>query len=161
MTDLVWLIPLFPLLGFLINGLIGKRFSEQAIGWIGSLSVGASFVVALLIFIELIGTAPASRSFQKIVYTWMLSGDLNVPIGFLVDPLSMVMMMVVSGVGLHHPHLFHRVYARRIRFPPLFRLPESLRLQHADPRVGQQLPLDVRGLGRSRSLLVSSHRILL
>ena len=99
MTDLVWLIPLFPLLGFLINGLIGKRFSEQAIGWIGSLSVGASFVVALLIFLELIGTAPASRSFQKIVYTWMISGDLNVPIGFLVDPLSMVMMMVVSGVG--------------------------------------------------------------
>ena len=99
MTDLVWLIPLFPLLGFLINGLIGKRFSEQAIGWIGSLSVGASFVVALLIFLELIGTAPASRSFQKIVYTWMISGDLNVPIGFLVDPLSMVMLMVVSGVG--------------------------------------------------------------
>ncbi len=99
MTDLVWLIPSFPLLGFLINGLIGKRFSEKAIGWIGAVSVGASFVVALLIFLELLGTPPASRSFQKIMYTWMLSGNLTVPIGFLVDPLSMVMMMVVSGVG--------------------------------------------------------------
>ncbi|MGB6066678.1 MAG: NADH-quinone oxidoreductase subunit L [Desulfomonilaceae bacterium] len=99
MTDLVWLIPLFPLLGFLINGLIGKRFSEKAIGWIGAVSVGASFVVALLILLELLGTPPASRSFQKIMYTWMLSGNLKVPIGFLVDPLSMVMMMVVSGVG--------------------------------------------------------------
>ena len=99
MSDLVWLIPVFPLIGFLINGLIGRRFSEKAIGWIGTASVGASFVVALLIFLELIGMAPASRSVQKVVYTWMLSGDMNVPIGFLVDPLSIVMMMVVSGVG--------------------------------------------------------------
>jgi len=99
MSDLVWLIPVFPLIGFLINGLIGRRFSEKAIGWIGTASVGASFAVALLIFLELIGMAPASRSVQKVVYTWMLSGDMNVPIGFLVDPLSIVMMMVVSGVG--------------------------------------------------------------
>lgn len=99
MTKWVGLIPLFPLLGFLINGLIGKRFSEKAIGWIGSLSVGASFVVALLIFIELIGNAPDARLFQNEVYIWMISGDLRVPIAFLVDPLSMVMMMVVSGVG--------------------------------------------------------------
>jgi NADH-quinone oxidoreductase subunit L len=99
MTDLVWLIPVFPLIGFLINGLIGRRFSEQAIGVIGSASVGASFVVALLIFVELLGMPPASRSVQTVVYTWMLSGDLNIPIGFLVDPLSTVMMMIVSGVG--------------------------------------------------------------
>ncbi|MCA1961580.1 MAG: NADH-quinone oxidoreductase subunit L [Desulfomonile sp.] len=99
MTDLVWLIPLFPLIGFLINGLFGRSFPEKLIGWIGSGSVGASFVVAALIFVELVGMEPASRSLQKVVYTWMLSGDLNVPIGFLVDPLSMVMLLVVSGVG--------------------------------------------------------------
>lgn len=99
MTDLVWLIPVFPLIGFLINGLIGKRFSEQTIGVIGSASVGASFVVALLIFVELLGMAPGTRSVQTVAYTWMLSGELNIPIGFLVDPLSIVMMMVVSGVG--------------------------------------------------------------
>jgi NADH-quinone oxidoreductase subunit L len=99
MTHLVWLIPVFPLIGFLINGLIGKRFPEKVIGTIGAASVGASFVVALLIFMELLGMAPGSRSVQTVVYTWMLSGDLNIPIGFLVDPLSMVMMMVVSGVG--------------------------------------------------------------
>lgn len=99
MIDLVWLIPVFPLIGFLINGLLGKGFPERTIGWIGAASVGASFVVALLIFLQLIGMDPGSRSVQKIIYTWMLSGDLNVPIGFLVDPLSMIMMMVVSGVG--------------------------------------------------------------
>jgi NADH-quinone oxidoreductase subunit L len=99
MTNLVWLIPLFPLIGFLINGLVGKRFSERTIGVIGAAAVGASFVVALLIFVELLGMAPASRSVQKIVYTWMLSGDMKIPIGFLVDPLSIIMMLVVSGVG--------------------------------------------------------------
>jgi NADH-quinone oxidoreductase subunit L len=121
MTKWVWLIPLFPFLGFLINGLIGKRFSERTIGWIGSLAVGASFIVALLIFLELIGTAPDARSFQTILYTWMLSGDLNVPIGFLVDPLSMVMLLVVSGVGciihiysigyMHGEYGFRRYFA--------------------------------------------------
>jgi NADH-quinone oxidoreductase subunit L len=121
MTKWVWLIPLFPFLGFLINGLIGKRFPEKAIGWIGSLSVGASFVVALLIFLELIGTAPDARSFQIMKFSWIISGDLNVPIGFLVDPLSMIMMMVVSGVGciihiysigyMHGEYGFRRYFA--------------------------------------------------
>ena len=96
MFDLVWLIPVFPLIGFLINGLIGRNFSEKTIGWIGALSVGASFVVALLIFRDLLALPPESRSVQKIVYTWMLSGDLNVPIGFLIDPLSMIMLLKVS-----------------------------------------------------------------
>lgn len=99
MIDLVWLIPVFPFVGFLINGLLGRKFPEKVIGWIGALSVGASFVVALGIFLELLGMPPAARSVQKIVFTWILSGDLNVPIGFLVDPLSMVMLLVVSGVG--------------------------------------------------------------
>jgi len=99
MIDLVWLIPVFPLIGFLINGLIARSFPEKVIGWIGSLSVGASFVVAVSIFLELLEMDPASRSAQRVVYTWILSGDLNVSFGFLVDPLSMVMMLVVSGVG--------------------------------------------------------------
>ncbi len=99
MIELVWLIPIFPLIGFLINGLLGRRFSEKTIGWIGAGSVGASFLVAVSIFLELLSMDPGSRSIQKIVYSWIWSGDLNVPIGFLVDPLSIVMIMVVSGVG--------------------------------------------------------------
>ncbi|MFA6223339.1 MAG: NADH-quinone oxidoreductase subunit L [Desulfomonilaceae bacterium] len=99
MIELVWLIPIFPLIGFLINGLLGRRFSEKTIGWIGAGSVGASFLVAISIFFELIKLAPGSRSIQIIIYSWIWSGDLNVPVGFLVDPLSMIMIMVVSGVG--------------------------------------------------------------
>ena len=91
----------------------------------------------------------------------MLSGDLNVPIGFLVDPLSMVMMMVVSGVGciihvysigyMHGEFGFRRYFAYLNLF--VFNM---LILVSAN-----NFLLDVRGLGRSRSLLVSSHRILL
>ncbi len=99
MIDLVWLIPLFPLIGFLINGTMGKEFPEKLIGWIGAVCVGASFVVACLILLELIAMEPGSRSVQVTVYTWMLSGDLQVPIAFLIDPLSMVMLLVVTGVG--------------------------------------------------------------
>jgi len=99
MTDLVWLVPLLPLLGFLFNGLLARSFSEKTIGWIGTASVGASFIVSLAIFAELVGMSSQSRLVQKVVYTWMFSGDLQVPIGFLVDPLSVVMMLVVSGVG--------------------------------------------------------------
>ncbi len=99
MIDLVWLIPLFPLIGFFFNGLLGKGLPEKVIGWIGSLLVGASFVVAVMIFLELLGMDPGSRSVQTVVYTWVLAGKLNAPIGFLVDPLSTVMLLVVSGVG--------------------------------------------------------------
>ncbi|MGB9616301.1 MAG: NADH-quinone oxidoreductase subunit L, partial [Desulfomonilaceae bacterium] len=99
MIDLVWLVPVLPLLGFLVNGLLARNFSEKTIGWIGTVSVGASFVVALAIFFERLGLPPHARSLQKVVYTWIFSGDLQVPIGFLVDPLSVVMMLVVSGVG--------------------------------------------------------------
>lgn len=99
MFDLVWLIPVFPLVGFLINGLFGKQFSEKTIGWIGASALGASFLVTVSILLQMIALEPGSRSVQKIVYTWMASGDLNVPIGFLLDPLSMVMLMVVTGVG--------------------------------------------------------------
>lgn len=99
MIELVWLIPIFPLIGFLINGLFGRSFSEKTIGWIGAGSVGASFVVAVSIFLEILNLPPGSRSVQTIVYSWIWSGDLNVPVGFLVDPLSLIMIMVVSGVG--------------------------------------------------------------
>ncbi len=99
MSELVWLIPVFPFLGFLINGLLGKSFSEKLIGVIAAGAVGASFVVAVLIFLELLGMPPEARSIQVEVFRWISSGTLQVPIAFLVDPLSAIMLLVVSGVG--------------------------------------------------------------
>jgi NADH-quinone oxidoreductase subunit L len=99
MIEYVWLIPLCPLVGFFIHGLLGRFTRTSITGPIASGAVGVSFLVAFLVFLELLELPPEQRSVSVNVFTWMLSGSLQVPVGFLVDPLSSVMMMVVSGVG--------------------------------------------------------------
>ncbi|MFH0812375.1 MAG: NADH-quinone oxidoreductase subunit L [Pseudomonadota bacterium] len=100
MLELIWLVPLLPFMGFIINGLLGIRFSKGAVGMIGCLSVFGSFVVSCLAFWELIQLAPADRlNQQTVLWQWIPCGDLTVNLGFLVDPLSMVMMLTVSGVS--------------------------------------------------------------
>jgi NADH-quinone oxidoreductase subunit L len=99
MIDYVWLVPGLPLLGFLINGLFGKRISKPLVGWIACGSVGLSFAFALKIFFELLSYPSAQRLLQKILFPWVLSGNFHIDIGFQIDPLSSVMVLVVSGVG--------------------------------------------------------------
>lgn len=99
MTDYIWLVPLFPLLGFLINGLFGSRFSEKQIGSIGSVAVGLSFVISAITFFQILKLPGETRSITKTIYTWIQTGDFSVAVSFLVDPLSLVMILVVTGVG--------------------------------------------------------------
>ncbi len=99
MIDYVWLIPFLPLLGFLINGLLGKRLGKNTISWVGCGSVGLSFLVSIGVFFELLKCPPAERLIQRIIFPWVWSGNFRIDIGFQVDPLSTVMILVVSGVG--------------------------------------------------------------
>jgi len=99
MFDYVGLIPLFPAMGFALNLFWGRRMSKGAVGFIACAVIGLSFLVSLLIFAALLKLPPAQRSLEKIVYTWILSGEFQATVGFLIDPLSVVMMMVVSGVS--------------------------------------------------------------
>lgn len=99
MIDYVWLVPLLPLLGFLINGLLGKKLGESVVSWVGCGSVGLSFLVSIGVLFELLKYPPAQRLIQKIVFPWVWSGSFRIDIGFQVDPLSTVMILVVSGVG--------------------------------------------------------------
>ena len=99
MLDYVGLIPLFPAVGFALNLFFGRRLSKGTVGWIACGAIGLSFLVSLLVFVDLLNLPPANRSVEKILYTWILSGEFQANVGFLVDPLSMVMMMVVSGVS--------------------------------------------------------------
>jgi len=99
MLDYVGLIPLFPAIGFVLNLFFGRRLSKGTVGWIACGAIGLSFLVSLLVFVDLLNLPPANRSVEKILYTWILSGEFQANVGFLVDPLSMVMMMVVSGVS--------------------------------------------------------------
>lgn len=99
MFDYVGLIPLFPALGFAINLFLGRRISKAAVGFIACAAIFLSFLVSVLVFLELLKMPPAARSVEKIIYTWIWSGEFQAPVGFLIDPLSIVMMMVVSGVS--------------------------------------------------------------
>lgn len=100
MFDNVWLIPLFPLIGFLINGLLGKKIKNEAIiGSIGAFAVLCSFIVSVMTFLKLIGLPSEERVVNVKIFTWMTAGNFNADIAFLIDPLSCLMLLVVTGIG--------------------------------------------------------------
>jgi NADH-quinone oxidoreductase subunit L len=100
MMDYVWLIPLVPFIGFLINGLLGKSLPKGVVGTIGSLAVGLSFLVTVAIFLEFLNLPPdAPKAVEKMVFTWISAGPFKAEAAFLIDPLSLIMMLVVSGVS--------------------------------------------------------------
>ena len=97
MIKLASLVPLFPLIGFLINGFFGKKISKGLSGMIASLSVLASFVVSVGIFIELQGSSQKENIVN--VFSWINSGTLQIPFEFLIDPLSSLFLLIITGVG--------------------------------------------------------------
>jgi NADH-quinone oxidoreductase subunit L len=102
MADLIWLVPIFPLLGVIINGLVLSGTPEvrrKTAGIIASAMVFLSFVVALLISLNL-PSVLGGRDWRDVVaYSWIEAGALSVPMGLRIDPLSVTMMLVVTGVG--------------------------------------------------------------
>jgi NADH-quinone oxidoreductase subunit L len=97
MINLVWLIPVFPLIGFLINGLGRNFWSKTLVSWIGSVVILASFALSLGIFLEL--NASDVKSFTVPLFDWIQVGALRIPFSFLVDPLSSIMLLIVTGIG--------------------------------------------------------------
>jgi len=97
--DLLCLIPLFPLLGFLVLSLTGRRLGEPASGWIATTMVGASFIAAVIVFSGLLSKDSANRVYELNLFEWIPSGELSVSMGFLGDPLSITMVLFVTGVS--------------------------------------------------------------
>ncbi|HEX9655270.1 MAG TPA: NADH-quinone oxidoreductase subunit L [bacterium] len=100
MIDYIWLIPAFPLLGFFINGLFGPRFKERHVGRVAVGAIGMSFIAAIALFFEILSLPAPERVITRTIYTWIQTGNFEASISFLLDPLSMVMVFVVTGVGL-------------------------------------------------------------
>lgn len=96
MTNLVWLVPLFPLIGFLINGIGWRKMPKGAGGVIGSLAILASFAVSLGIFFEVKsnGTSTVVHLFD-----FIQSGNLYIPFAFQVDALSSLFLLIITGIG--------------------------------------------------------------
>ncbi len=98
MENNVWLVLLFPLIGFIWCVLFGRLWPRLS-AWIAVLMVGLSFVAAITVLLGVLGLAPNDRVRVGALYTWIASGGVAVPLGILVDPLSTVMIVVVSGVS--------------------------------------------------------------
>ena len=99
MLDAAFLIPAFPLLGFVTLLVFGRRLGEPGAGWVATLAMGGSFAAALLTFLGLVAEDKEERRFVQTLWEWVPVGDFSVDIGFLVDPLSITMTLFITGVG--------------------------------------------------------------
>ncbi|MCE7068754.1 NADH-quinone oxidoreductase subunit L [Dyadobacter sp. CY327] len=118
-ASLLILIPLLPLIGFLINGIGFKTIPKGAVGIIGTLAVVASFVLSVMTFQAFI--AAGSQPVIVPLFDWITVGNLNIPFSFQVDQLSLLMLMIITGVGslihiysigyMHHDEGFGKFFA--------------------------------------------------
>ncbi len=107
--DLIWLIPLLPLAGAAVNGLVGVRgFSKTIAGIIACTAMGAALVLALNAFWQMLGLPPEARDHVVTLAPWIPPipavtahglGAFQVPWAFRLDPLSGMMILVVTGIG--------------------------------------------------------------
>ena len=120
LLKLTALIPLYPLIGCLINGFFGLRIGKNTVGLVAAGSVGLSFLTTLIVFFGLVMTPAEERVFEQVLFTWFAAGDFTAEFGFQVDPLSMTMMLFVTGVGflihvysigyMHEEYSFYRFF---------------------------------------------------
>jgi NADH-quinone oxidoreductase subunit L len=89
------LIPLLPLIGFLVNGLLGSYLPKSLTGWIGSLVVLGSFICSLILFKHI----DANEALRLDLFSWIAFGQLDIGFSLWIDPLTMIMLMVITGVG--------------------------------------------------------------
>jgi NADH-quinone oxidoreductase subunit L len=99
MIDYLWLIPLLPLIGSAINGFTGKKLPKSVVTFIACGTAGISFILASVSFFELLKLPADDRHVLVHCFSWIASGDFVAKAEFLLDPLSAVMILVVTGVG--------------------------------------------------------------
>ncbi len=93
----LWLIPIFPFLGFLANGLFGRRLPKSAVN---AFAIGSVLLSFLWVVKTLTGAGDLEHPIVERYYTWIASGSLNIGLDFMVDRLTAVMLLVVTGIGL-------------------------------------------------------------
>ncbi len=96
MQKLYLLVPLAPLAGATVTGLFGRKLGRSASHWITILGVAVAFIASLAVFQDV----KAGHTFNGAVYTWLTTGDVRFEVGFLIDRLTVLMMLVVTFVSL-------------------------------------------------------------
>lgn len=94
---LLVLIPLLPLIGFLINGIGFRHVPKGAVGLIGSLAALGSFAASVLVLLDF--KEGGSQSQVVSLFDWITVGELSIPFSFQIDQLSLLMLMIITGVG--------------------------------------------------------------
>lgn len=100
MPQFLWVIPAFPLLGAGINALAGKRLPRAVSSWLAVVMMAASFLVSVLAVSSLVALPPELQLIHETLYQWIGVDSFSVDVGFWLDPLSAVMILVVTGIGL-------------------------------------------------------------
>ncbi|MEO8858580.1 MAG: NADH-quinone oxidoreductase subunit L [Burkholderiaceae bacterium] len=98
MLQLLWLVPVLPLLGFALLALAGGALGRRGVAWVGTGSVGLAFTMAILVAIESMGI-PRAPAFDQIGWTWFDIAGFTPRFGLYLDALSIVMALVVTGVS--------------------------------------------------------------
>ena len=96
MENFVWLVPFFPLVSFVIIGLLGKKMSKNLVSALACGSILASFFVSVALFF---GQLHAEHGSTVTLFQWIKAGDFAVNFSFLIDPLSSIFLLVITGIG--------------------------------------------------------------
>ena len=94
-----WLVLGFPLAGFLVNAFGWRVMRGRTAGWIATVAIGLAFVCAIGATVSLLGHTESNREVTSSLWTYASAAGLDIKIGILVDPLSVFMILVVSGVS--------------------------------------------------------------
>ena len=100
MSNTIWLIPVIPLVGSLVVGLMGRSMRRGSVAAIACGAASLALLASLASFWRLLSLPPDARVLRHSLGSWIASGDFSVAFGFLFDPLSATMALVVTGVGL-------------------------------------------------------------
>ncbi|MCC6485377.1 MAG: NADH-quinone oxidoreductase subunit L [Armatimonadetes bacterium] len=116
----LWLIPLCPLIGVFINAFIGHLLPRKVSGAIASLAVLGSLIVSVMGLLHLLGLPEDQRVLHQSLFDWIATGAVHTQVAFVLDPLSAVMVCVVSGIGFLI-HVYSMGYmAHDPRYPRFF-----------------------------------------
>jgi NADH-quinone oxidoreductase subunit L len=99
MLNVIWLIPAFPLAGFLLILVGGRKLGEPKAGYLATAMCGGAFVTTALVFLDMVSKNGEERSVTKVLFDWIPVGGLNVKVALLADPLSITMALFITGIG--------------------------------------------------------------
>jgi NADH-quinone oxidoreductase subunit L len=119
--NLLWVIPVLPLIGAGINGIAGKRLPKGAVAGIASTAVAVSFLIALREFVAMLSIPQEQLPIIRNYFTWIQAGQFQAQFGLMLDHLSGLMILIVTGVGflihvysagyMAHEEGFYRYFA--------------------------------------------------